>query len=77
MMHRTENFDYALHETYQVQSVELLYAGEEASLIILLPAKGKYEQFEDALSADLVSEISKQNETQPPQAFRTVLRVHV
>lgn len=59
MMHRTENFDYALHETYQVQSVELLYAGEEASLIILLPAKGKYDQFEDALSADLVSEISK------------------
>ncbi len=59
MMHQTETFNYALHETYQVQSVELLYAGEEASLIILLPARGRYAQFENALSAELVTEISK------------------
>ncbi len=59
MMHQTETFNYALDETHQTQSVELLYAREEASLIIFLPASGKYDQFENALSADLVSEISK------------------
>ena len=59
MMHQTETFNYAQDETHQTQSVELLYAGEEASLIIFLPASGKYDPFENALSADLVSEISK------------------
>ncbi|MDE2889139.1 MAG: serpin family protein [Gemmatimonadota bacterium] len=59
MMHQTEAFNYGMHETHQVQSVEMLYAGEEASLIILLPASGEFGQLEDALSADLVSEISK------------------
>lgn len=60
MMRQTETFSYALHETHQTQAVELLYGGEEASMMIFLPAKGKYDQFEDALSAGLVSEISKQ-----------------
>ena len=60
MMRQTETFNYTLHETHQTQAVELLYAGEEASMMIFLPAKGKYDQFEDALSAGLVSEISKQ-----------------
>ena len=59
MMRQTETFNYALHETTQAQAVELLYAGEEASMMILLPARGKYDPFENALSGDLVSEISK------------------
>lgn len=59
MMHRTETFNHAVHETTQAQAVELLYAGEEASMIILLPASGEFDQFEDALSPDLIGEISK------------------
>lgn len=59
MMHQTEAFNYAMHETYKVQSVELRYAGEEASLIIVLPASGEFDQLESALSPDLVGEISK------------------
>ena len=59
MMRRTEVFNYTRHETYQVEAVELLYSGEEASLMIFLPATGNYDRFENALSADLVSEISK------------------
>ncbi|MDE2999244.1 MAG: serpin family protein [Gemmatimonadota bacterium] len=59
MMRQTEAFSYALHEPTQAQAVELLYAGEEASMIILLPARDKYDPFENALSAELVSEISK------------------
>lgn len=59
MMHRTETFNYTRHETYQVEAVEMFYAGEEASLMIFLPATDNYDQFENALSEDLVSEISK------------------
>lgn len=58
-MHRTETFNYTRHETYQVEAAEMLYAGEEASLMILLPAAGHYDRFENALSEDLVSEISQ------------------
>lgn len=43
MMRQTETFNYTLHETHQTQAVELLYAGEEASMMIFLPAKDKYD----------------------------------
>lgn len=60
MMRQTEAFNYARHEKTQAQAVELLYSGEETSMLILLPAAGKYDQFESSLSADIISEVSKQ-----------------
>ena len=60
MMRQTETFNYARHEKTQTQAVELPYSGEETSMLILLPAAGKYDQFESSLSADTISEISKQ-----------------
>ena len=59
MMRQTRTFNYARHGSSQAQVVELLYSGQETSMIILLPARGKYDQFESSLSADLVSEFSK------------------
>ena len=59
MMRQTRTFNYARHGSSQAQVVELLYSGEEMSMIILLPARGKYDRFESSLSADLVGEISK------------------
>ena len=59
MMRQTRIVNYARLETSQAQAVELLYSGEETSMIILLPAMEKYDRFESSLSADLVGEISK------------------
>ena len=60
MMRQTETFNYARHEKSQAQAVELLYSGEETSMLIFLPAAGEYDQFESSLSSDIISEISKQ-----------------
>ncbi len=60
MMRQTEAFNYARHEKSQAQAVELQYSGEETSMLIFLPAAGKYDQFESSLSSDIISEISKQ-----------------
>ena len=60
MMRQTETFNYARHETSHAQAVELLYSGEEMSMLIFLPAPGKYDQFERSLNAGIVSELSKQ-----------------
>ena len=59
MMRQTEPqpFGYAKGTGYQ--AVELPYDGSEMSMIILLPDKGTFDPFENALNAELVSQISK------------------
>jgi serpin B len=55
MMVQTESFGYAEGDGYQ--AVELLYDGEELSMVILLPESGEFETFEGSVDADLVKEI--------------------
>jgi serpin B len=57
MMRQTESFGYAKGEGYQ--AVELPYDGEELSMVILLPASGNFEAFEQELQAQQVSDIMK------------------
>jgi len=47
MMRQTESFGYAEDKSYQ--AVELPYDGEELSMVILLPAKGGFAEFESNL----------------------------
>jgi serpin B len=55
MMKQTESFGYTDGEGYQ--AVELLYDGDELSMVIILPADGQFEVFEEGLQADEVSDI--------------------
>jgi serpin B len=55
MMKQTESFGYAEGEGYQ--AVELLYDGDELSMVILLPASGNFEAFEQGLQVQQVSDI--------------------
>jgi len=55
MMSQTETFGYAEGDGYQ--AVELLYDGEELSMVILLPDSGRFAEFESSLDADLVASI--------------------
>jgi serpin B len=55
MMHQTESFGYAEGDGYQ--TVELLYDGGELSMVILLPASGQFEAFEEALDVDQANAI--------------------
>jgi serpin B len=55
MMRQTESFGYTQGEGYQ--AVELLYDGDELSMVILLPASGNLEAFEEGLQAQQVSDI--------------------
>lgn len=55
MMHQTEYFNYTADDGYQ--AVELPYAGEDLSMVILLPAQGQFESFEDELGAGRVDAI--------------------
>ena len=56
MMRQTESFGYAEGDGYQ--AVELPYdGGEELSMVILLPASGRFEAFEEALDAPQVDVI--------------------
>jgi serpin B len=57
MMVQTESFPYAEGEGYQ--AVELLYDGEEMSMVILLPEAGGFEAFEGSLDAERVEAILK------------------
>ena len=49
MMSQTENFYYSKMEG-EYQAVELLYEGEEVSMVIILPAEGKFKTFESTLN---------------------------
>jgi len=55
MMKQTEAFGYTDGEGYE--AVELLYDGDELSMVILLPAPGDFETLEEELQADKVSDI--------------------
>jgi len=55
MMHQTEGFAYTEGEGYK--AVELMYEGDEMSMVILLPDAGSFAGFEVALDADTLSGI--------------------
>ena len=55
MMKQTESFSYTEGEGYQ--AVELLYDGDEISMVILLPEAGQFEAFEEGLQAQQVDAI--------------------
>jgi serpin B len=55
MMKQTESFGYTEGEGYQ--AVELPYDGDELSMVILLPASGNFEAFEEGLQAQQVDAI--------------------
>jgi serpin B len=55
MMRQTESFGYAEGEGYQ--AVELRYDGGELSMVILLPASGNFQAFEEGLQAPQVCDI--------------------
>jgi serpin B len=55
MMRQTKSFGYAEGKGYQ--AVELLYDGGELSMVILLPASGNFETFEEGLQAQQVNDI--------------------
>ena len=55
MMKQTESFGYTEGEGYQ--AVELLYDGDELSMVILLPKAGNFQAFEEGLQAQQVSDI--------------------
>jgi serpin B len=55
MMKQTESFGYTEGAGYQ--AVELPYDGDELSMVILLPASGNFEAFEEDLQAQQVDAI--------------------
>ena len=55
MMKQTESFGYTEGEGYQ--AVELLYDGDELSMVILLPASGTFQAFEEGLQFQQISDI--------------------
>ncbi|MFW6118298.1 MAG: serpin family protein, partial [Chloroflexota bacterium] len=55
MMKQTESFGYTDGEGYQ--AVELLYDGNELSMVILLPEAGNFQAFEEGLQAQQVDAI--------------------
>jgi serpin B len=57
MMRQTEYFGYTEGDGYQ--AVELPYTGEKVSMVILLPAAGRFEEFEKPLDAERVEAIVK------------------
>ena len=55
MMEQTEGFGYTEGEGYQ--AVELLYDGNELSMVIFLPEAGNFDAFEERLQAQQVCDI--------------------
>ena len=55
MMWQADSFRYTDGEGYQ--AIELLYDGDELSMVILLPASGNFEAFEEGLQAQQVYDI--------------------
>ena len=61
MMKQTESFRYTEGNDYQ--AVELLYDGQELSMVILLPKAGQYKAFEEKLDAEFAKAIVDNLET--------------
>ena len=55
MMHQRARFDYIEGDDYQ--SVRLPYLGEEIAMVILLPAEGRFVDFENSLESDRLNAI--------------------
>jgi serpin B len=55
MMHQTDYLGYAKGDGYQ--AVELPYDTGELSMVIILPEKGSFEEFENSLDTGLLDEI--------------------
>jgi len=55
MMKQTEAFGYTDGEGYQ--AVELLYDGDELSMVIMLPDDGQFEVFEEELQAQKINDM--------------------
>ena len=55
MMRTSEDFGYAAGEGYQ--AVDLPYVGHELSMTVIVPDRGRFREFEDALDAALVDQI--------------------
>jgi len=68
MMKQTEVFNYTEGEGYQ--AVELLYDGEELSMVILLPEAGNFAAFEKGLEAQQVCDVI--NDLQPTDVVLTM-----
>jgi serpin B len=56
VMKRSESFNYTEVQDYY-QAIELQYKGEEVSMVILLPASGRFKEFEASLNADSLNRI--------------------
>ena len=52
MMNQINTLKYT--EGHNFQALELPYAGEELSMLVLLPREGRFKEFEESLNADLV-----------------------
>ena len=55
MMHATRAFGYAAGEGYQAAA--LPYKGEKLEMVVLLPAAGQYEAFENSLTSQRLGQI--------------------
>jgi len=62
MMSQTESFGYYEGEDYQ--AVEMLYDGQELSMVIILPADGQFETFESAIDYQVIKGIISNLENQ-------------
>lgn len=57
LMHQSANFGYA--ESANYQAVELPYDGNQLSMVVLLPAAGQFDTFEQSLDAKTLDSILK------------------
>jgi len=55
MMHQTEGLNYAAGDNYK--AVELPYDGRDMSMLLIIPDRGKFQEFEKSLSASLLQSI--------------------
>ncbi len=55
MMRQTNSFGYKEGDGYQ--AIEMLYRGSQTSMVVLLPAEGAFEEFEDKLDTALLNDI--------------------
>ena len=55
MMRTSEDFGYAAGDGYQ--AVDLPYAGNELSMTVIVPDRGRFREFEDSLDSALVDQV--------------------
>ena len=67
MMRQREDFGYAAGDGYQ--ALELFYDGYELSMVILLPDRGRFSEFEESLDAAVVNGVTKDLRSRPVSLF--------